>query len=96
MPSQRRRDPWKSIFWASPEAVIDGPTQAGRGRLPSPEQEDLKGYNLLGRQGGVGGSTSEHHLVPGPVLKQRMQAGWSWMDALKMRTGRRGHRCGNK
>lgn len=36
----------------------------------------------------VGRSTWEHHLGSGPVLEQRMQSGWSWIDALKMLTGR--------
>lgn len=48
-------DPQKAVFWTSLKAVMDDPTQEGKGGLLSPEQEDLKGYNLLGRQNGWGG-----------------------------------------
>lgn len=48
----RAGDPQKAVFWTSLKAVMDGPTQEGKGGFLSPEQEDSKGYNLLGRQSG--------------------------------------------
>ena len=92
----RAGDPQKAAFWTSLKAVMDGPTQEGKGGLPLSRTGGLERLQPSRKTKWVGRSTWEHHLGSGPVLEQRMQTGWSWTDALKMLTGRWGHKQGNK